>query len=178
MEKFDLYMSSIQTESMVPTKENEKSFRFVGYFVNKKDAENAAKIYEVVYRAMGMKLLHTYKVEKKSFSKNLRLRTTIIDRQGEFYYKSLDEFIYCNQNIKRYLEVNKLTADELLSQINENDSKIEKELRIIERMIKEYNDKLHFALRTSSTSEESIEKIKESIKYLESLREKTTGFTK
>ena len=117
-------------------------------------------------------------MELKSFSKNLRLRTTIIDRQGEFYYKSLDEFIYGNQNIKRYLEVNKLTADELLSQINENDSKKEKELRIIERLIKEYNDKLHFALRTSSTSEESIEKIEESIKYLESLRDKTTGFTK
>ena len=49
---------------------------------------------------------------------------------------------------------------------------------VIRFLLYKYNEKLHFALRTSSTSEESIEKIEESIKYLEGLRDKTTGFTK
>lgn len=172
MEKFDLYMSSVETESIFPGKENVKCFRLVGMFRNEEDAKNAAKLYEIVYKAHGAKIFHNYIIEKKSYPKDLS-KTSY-----KTYFGSLDEFIQSDRNIMEYIQINKLTADELLSQINENDSKIEKELRIIERLIKEYNDKLHFALRTSSTSEESIEKIEESIKYLESLRDEKSGFTK
>ena len=172
MEKIDLYEACIEKENFYKQKCISKTWQVVGLFEQEEDAKKAVKLYEIVHRAMGEKLLHNYKVEQKPFPLNLR---------RNFYkriFKSLDEFIQSDRNIMEYIQINKLTADELLSQINENDSKKEKELRIIERMIKEYNDKLHFALMTSSTSEESIEKIEESIKYLESLRDKTTGFTK
>ena len=53
----------------------------------------------------------------------------------------------------------------------EADIEAEKELRIIERMIKHYNQQLYFAIRTTSISEQTIEDIKENIKYLESLRD-------
>ena len=160
MKTIELYEASIEKENVY--KQN-TYWRVIGLFVNEEDAKNAVKLYEIGHRAVGEKVLHNHSVEKKSFSQGIvRIR-----------YNDLDEFIQSDRNIMEYLQINKLTAEQLLNEINERDNKAEKELRIIERLIKEYNDKLHFALQTSSTSEESIEKIEESIKYLESLREKT-----
>ncbi|MBQ7797862.1 MAG: hypothetical protein IJ371_01920 [Clostridia bacterium] len=172
MEKIDLYEACIEKENFYKQKCISKTWQVVGLFEQEEDAKKAVKLYEIVHRAMGEKLLHNYNVEQKSFPQSIR------HRYYKRYYRNLDEFLDDNLNIGYYLQINKLTIDDLLNEINERDNKAEKELRIIERLIKEYNDKLHFALMTSSTSEESIEKIEESIKYLESLRDKTTGFTK
>ena len=172
MRTIDLYEACIEKELVSKPNNIAKVWRVVGLFVNKSDAENAIKLYKLVYKnAMGEKNLRGHSISKKSFPQNLR------HRYYKRYYKNLDEFINDDLNIKHYLEINNLTAGEQLDEINQAKNKTEKDLRIIERMIKEYNDKLHFALMTSSTSEESIEKIEESINYLEGLRDEKTKFT-
>ncbi|MBQ7797722.1 MAG: hypothetical protein IJ371_01210 [Clostridia bacterium] len=167
MEYIDLYEASIEKENFYKQECVSKYWRVVGLFINEQDARDAVKLYEIGHRAIGEKVLHNHRVEKRTLSQDVRQRCY------KRIFKSLDEFVKNDINIMAYLQVNKLTVDEFLKEINERDNKAEKELRIIERLIKEYKDKLHFALKTSSTSEESIEKIEESIKYLESLREKT-----
>lgn len=167
MEKIDLYEASIEKVYVDKPYNIAKTWRTIGLFINKLDAIDAVKIYEVIYRALGEKLSHSYSVQNKQFPKSLR------HRYYKKYYKNLDEFINDDLNIKHYLEFNKLTADELLSQINANDNKIKKELRIIERMLKEYSIQLEFA-KKDNLMEETIQKLEENVEYLESLRDERT----
>ena len=168
MEKIDLYEASI--EKVIVSKPNNmaKVWWMVGLFVNKEDAENAIKLYKLVYRnAMGENL-HNPSVDKKYFPQSV-----IRHRKYKKYYENLDEFIDDNLNIKRYLEVNKLTAKEQLEEINQAEMKAEKELRIIERLIKEYSIQLEFA-KKDNLMEETIQKLEENVEYLESLRDERT----
>ena len=171
MDRIDLYEASI--EKIIVNKPNNiaKSYRVFGLFVNKQDAIDAVKLYEVVHRALGENLSHNIGVGKKSFPKNLR------HRYYKRYYENLDEFIKDDTNIVRYLQVNNLTVDELLAEINNRDAKAKKDISIIERMIRQYKYRLKID-RATGTAQEVIDEYEENIKYLESLRDEKTGFTK
>ena len=171
MEIIDLYEASI--EKIIVDKPNNiaKFWRVVGLFVNKQDAIDAVKIYEVVHRGLGENLSHNYDLAHKTFPRNLR------HRYYKIYFKNLDEFIKDDKNIMGYLQVNNLTADELLNQINNRDNKAQKELRIIERMLKECEVQLQFA-RRDGLMEETVQKLEENVEYLQSLRDEKSGFTK
>jgi hypothetical protein len=170
-DRIDLYEASIEKENFYKQKCISKTWQVVGLFVNEEDAQKAVKLYEIVHRAMGEKLLHNRSVEKKSFPQSIR------HRYYKRYYRNLDEFLDDNLNIGYYLQINKLTIDDLLNEINERDNKAEKELRIIERMIRQYKYRLKIDQATG-TAQEVIDEYEENIKYLESLRDEKTGFTK
>lgn len=168
-DRIDLYEASIEKENFYKQKCISKTWQVVGLFEQEEDAQKAVKLYEIVHRAMGEKLLHNRSVEKKSFPQSIR------HRYYKRYYRNLDEFLDDNLNIGYYLQINKLTIDDLLNEINERDNKAEKELRIIERLIKDYSVQLQFA-KKDNLMEETIQKLEENLEYLESLRDEKESF--
>ena len=171
-ERIELYEASIEKVLVNKPNSMAKVCRVVGLFVNKEDAENAIKLYKLVYRnAMGENL-HNPSVDKKLFPQSV-----IRHRKYKKYYESLDEFLDDNLNIKHYLEVNKLTAKEQLDEINQAKNKAEKDLRIIERLIKDYSVQLQFA-KKDNLMEETIQKLEENVEYLESLRNERAKLVK
>ncbi|MBQ3502536.1 MAG: hypothetical protein IJA72_02620 [Clostridia bacterium] len=170
MEKITLYEAVVefQHKFIWHNDEPQNTFWQIGLFENEQDANHAIQIYEKAHSIKKSKCTGNHYVASYEYPKHLNVK----------HYKNLDEFINQNVPVMEYIAfIGQDGLNKLLKEIGFEPQE-EKNLRIIERMIKEYNDKLHFALRTSSTSEESIENIKESIKYLETLRDKTTGFTK
>ena len=80
------------------------------------------------------------------------------------------DFINQNSVIKGYsAEVGNDAIEQHLKEIGFETAE-EKELRIIERMLKEYSIQLQFA-KKDNLMDETIQKLEENVEYLESLRD-------
>ncbi len=151
MEEIELYAACIEKAPSTQQKENGKGVCLVGFFKNEQDAEKAIRLYAIVHRAMGEKFLKCRVIKTQGRKIN----------HHEKYFKSLDEFINRDFNVRNYLEVNKQTAEMVLKEFDDAKAKEEKELGMIERMI-------------ISTKQDSIDENNEIIKYLEEMRANKT----
>ncbi len=170
MEKITLYEAVVefQHKFIWHNDEPQNTFWQIGLFENEQDANYAIQIYEKAHSIKKSKCTGNHYVASYEYPKRLNVR----------YYKNLDEFINNNVPVMEYIAfIGQDGLDKLLKEIGFEPQE-EKNLRIIERMIKDYENKLHFALRATSVNEKTIQETKENIEYLESLRNKTAGFTK
>ena len=170
MERTELYLACIEVEPISAHKENEKRFSVVGLFKSEQDAQNAIKLFKMVYEAKGIKFLGNEEVEKISFPRYIGY--TAFKKT----YNTLDEFISADFNIEEY--VKHLGSEGKAEFLNEIDSKIDfkkqqniKECeRIIERMIRHYEYRLKLD-QSTGVSQRLLEEYRENIKFLEDLHD-------
>ena len=165
MEAVNLYEACVTFEWQADG-EIKKRSRVIGAFKNEKDAQNAIKIYEAVYKGRTTNKF-TCMVDKKSFLRNYRHTR---------YFENLDKFMRSDFHFIDYMTDNNLdTAKKVIEKIDrENQLKKQQDKkefdRIIDRMIRQYQYRLEID-RATGTDEKTIEEMEENIRFLEKLRD-------
>lgn len=165
METVNLYEAIVRFEWQADG-EIKKRSRVIGAFKNEKDAQNAIKIYEAVYKGRTTNKF-TCKVDKKSFLRNYRHTR---------YFKNLDKFMRSDFHFIDYMTDNNLdTAEKVIEKIDsENKFKNKQDKkefdRIIDRMIRHYQYRLKID-KATGTDEKTIEEMEENVQFLEKLRD-------
>lgn len=156
METIELYEAYIEREPI----SNWRTV-IVGLFKNEEDAKNAIKLYKKVYESKDEKFLNVYNIEKKSFPNSLK------HKYFRKYFSTLDEFIDSDECICDYIDY--IGADELCELLKETDveTKAERNLRIIERMIRHYQ----YQIKINENLPVDVEDYKENVKFLQDLRD-------
>ena len=131
-------------------------------FKNKEDAEKACRLYGIAYNSVyidyNVKCTGNHRVDNVSYPKQLT--------KGPDYI-SLDEFIQKNEVVQQYKNhIAEENMKKLLKEIGVNTEK-EKNLRIIERMIRDYQ----YQIKINENLPVDVEGYKENVKFLEDLRD-------
>lgn len=159
MEKITLYEAVVEFEhkSICQEGKSEKSWWSIGLFKNEQDAKHAIQIYEKANKIKGNDCTGNHYVTSNEYPKHLNPR----------YYTNLDEFINNNIPVMEYVAfIGTDGLNKLLKEIGVNVEK-EKNLRIIDRMIRHYQ----YQIKINENLPVDVEGYKENVKFLEDLRD-------
>ncbi len=159
MEKIILYEALVEFEhkSICQEDKSEKSWWSIGLFKNEQDAKYAIQIYEKANKIKGNDCTGNHYVASKVYIKQL----------APIYYINLNEFINQNVPVMEYVAfIGTDGLNKLLKEIGVNVEK-EKNLRIIERMIRDYQ----YQIKINENLPVDVEDYKENVKFLQDLRD-------
>ena len=171
MEKITCYRALAECEARTSNGKVERDYLILAVFKSRLDAECAAKLYHIAFnntlgKVSDKKCTGVCRVESIEYPKEYVKNAHIL---------SVHDFINQNSVIKGYsAEVGNDAIEKLLKEIGFETAE-EKELRIIESLIKDYKNKLGFALRASGISDKTIAEFKENVEYLESVRDEKSS---
>lgn len=166
MEKVTCFRALAEYEDRTNNGKVERDYLILAVFKSRLDAECAAKLYHIAFnntlgKVTDKKCTGVCRVESIEYPKEYVKNAHIF---------SVHDFINQNSVIKGYsAEVGNDAIEKLLKEIGFETAE-EKELRIIERMLKEYSIQLQFA-KKDNLMDETIQKLEENVEYLESLRD-------
>lgn len=172
MEKEMFYQGLVECEEFTDEQKQISDYLILGVFKSRKDADIACRLYYVAFNNLvgtrgSIKCTGAYKIKgyeyPKGFDKNANIMT-------------VSDFVAQNNIIKGYKNfIGDETFNNFLSEMGA-ETKQEKELRIIDTMLNDYNAQLQFA-KKDNLKDETIEKLEERVQFLESLRDEKR-FTK
>ena len=164
MEKVTFYQALVEKRCSLIGHMDEFELRWIviSTFKNEQDAEFACKLYEAAYnsdnRAYASICTGNHRVDRVSYPKKLT--------HGPDYI-SLDEFIEKNIIVKEYSsKIGKEAMKKLLKEMGV-ETEQEKNLRIIERMIRDYQ----YQIKINENLPVDVDGYKENVKFLEDLRD-------
>ena len=166
MEKVTCYRALAEYEDRTSDGKVERDYLILAVFKSRLDAECAAKLYHIAFnntlgKVSDKKCTGVCRVESIEYPKEYVKNAHIL---------SVHDFINQNSVVKGYsAEVGNDAIEQHLKEIGFETAE-EKELRIIERMLKEYSIQLQFA-KKDNLMDETVQKLEENVEYLESLRD-------
>jgi hypothetical protein len=166
MEKVTFYESMVEFEEKSTDGGILTDWMLLGSFKTNRDAEYAGLLYSKAFndtlgKRSSMKCTGVYKVKAFEYPNELAKTAHIM---------TIDDFVKQNSITKGYSsEYGSDAMQKLLKSVGV-ETKEERELRIIESLINDYRSKLGFALKVSSISDKTIEEFKETLDYLEGVR--------
>ena len=173
MEKVIFYESMAEFEEKSTNANITTDWMLLGSFKTNRDAQYAGLLYgkafnDTLGKRSSMKCTGVYKVKAFEYPKELASKAHVM---------TIGDFVSQNSITKGYTrEYGDEAMQKLLKSVGV-ETKEEREVRIIERMLQEYSTQLLFA-KKDNLMEETVTKLEENVEYLKNLRDEKLNLIK